>query len=107
MEEVLRQFAEENFEDDNYYPVFDGQTALIKPLALAVKKRRSIFLRPFFKSELIVTAPLEDCLPQDRKEGFVRKVSELIQKETGLNLDTEKEDEEQDEGDSRYMFWVF
>ena len=99
MEEVLRQFAEENFEDDNYYPVSHGQIALIKPLALAVKKRRSVFLKPFFKSELIVTAHLEDYLPKDKKDEFVRKANEFIQKATDLVI--EGDDEEEGVGASR------
>ena len=100
MEKVLRAFAEKNLAKNRYYPVSHGQTSLIKPLALAVKKPRSIFLRPFSKSELIVTAHLEDYLPKDKKEEFMKKVIPFIQKESDLGV-SEETDQEEGVGASR------
>ena len=98
IEEVLRAFAEENFDGSNHYPVSHGETKSIKPLALAVKKPRSVFKRPFARSEFIVTAALDDYVVKDKREGFSQAVSSTLLKEDNLKI---VEDDGEDEGAKR------
>ena len=84
IDKSLRAFADENFEGDNYYPVSHGQATLIKPLALAVKKRRPFYKRPFAKWELIVTAGLKDYVVMEKREEFTKTVKSAIKTEEDL-----------------------
>ena len=99
IEKVLRAFAEDNFNDEAYYPVSHGQTTLIKPLALVVKKPRSIFKRPFAKSEFIVIAVLNDYVVKEKREEFTENVNSAILKKE--NFEIEEEEEEEDIEESR------
>ena len=99
IETVLRAFAEENFSEDHYYPVSHGETALIQPLGLAIKKQRSIFKKPFAKSEFKVIAVLKDYVVTEKKQEFTETVNSTILKEE--NLIVEEEEEEEDSGASR------
>ena len=98
IEEVLRAFAEENLGVNDYYPVSHGERTSIKPLALLVKKRRSIFERPFAKPKFNVLASLEDYVLRDKKEEFTEAVSSTIVKEDNLEIE---EDDEEDDGVKR------
>lgn len=98
IEEVLRDFAEENFDGSNYYPVSHGQTQSIKPLALVVKKPRSVLKRPFAKSELIVIAALNDYVVKDKRGEFSELVSSTLLKEENLQI---AEDDAEDDGAKR------
>ena len=98
IEEVLRAFAEENFDGSNYYPVSHGETNSIKPLAVAVKKQRSVFKRPFAKSEFIVTAALDDYVAKDKREEFTEAVNSTLLKEANLEI---IEDDAEEEGAKR------
>ena len=95
IEKVLRAFAEDNFNDETYYPVSHGQTAMIKPLALVVKKPRSIFKRPFAKSELVVVAVLDDYVVKEKRNEFTENVNSAILKEENLEIGDEEEEEEE------------
>lgn len=100
IENVLRAFAEDNFNPDaTYYPVSHGQTAIIKPLALVVKRPRSIFKRPFAKSDFIVTGVLHDYVVKEKIQEFTETVSATIIKEENLEIGDEEDEEE--EGASR------
>ena len=98
MDEVLRAFAEENLDDSNYYPVSHGQTKSIKPLALVLKKPRSMYKRPFAKSEFIVIAALDDYVVKEKREEFTEAVSSTLEKEDNLKI---VEDDEEDDGAKR------
>lgn len=94
IEEVLRAFADENFNRRNYYPVSHGETKSIKPLAVAVKKQRSVFKRPFAKSEFIVTAALDDYVVKDKREEFTEAVNSTLLKEDNLKIVADDADDE-------------
>ena len=81
IDELLRMFARENFGGDKYYPVFHGETETTKPLALIIKRPRSIWKRPFSKLEMTILAGLEKYLESDRlKEAYLEDVkSKIIQ----------------------------
>ena len=98
IEEVLRAFVKENFGVNDYHPVSHGERTSIKPLALLVKKRRSIFKRPFAKPKFTVLASLEDYVLRDKKEEFTEAVSSAIVKEENLEIE---EDDEEDDGVKR------
>ena len=40
IEELLRRFARENFDDANYVPVLQGHSETSKPLFLIIKQNR-------------------------------------------------------------------
>lgn len=94
IEKVLRAFAEQNLSSDHYYPVSHGETTLIKPLAVVVKKRRSIYKRPFAKSEFKVIASLEDYVVTEKRQEFTETVNSTISKEENLIVEAEEEEEE-------------
>ena len=87
IEEVLRAFAEENFDGNDYLPVSQGERTSIRPLALLGKKPRSVFKRPFAKTELTVLALLEDYVLKDKKEEFIEAMSSAIVKEENLVIE--------------------
>ena len=86
IEEVLRAFAEANFDENDYHPVSHGERKSIKLLALLGKKPRSVFKRPFAKTEFTVTAFLEDYVLKDKKEEFTKAMSSTIVKEENLEI---------------------
>ena len=90
---VLRAFAEQNLSPDYYYPVSHGETTLIKPLAVVVKKRRSIYKRPFAKSEFKVIASLEDYVVKEKRQELTDTVNSIILKEDNLEIREKQEDE--------------
>ena len=98
LDEVLRAFAEENLDESSYYPVSHGQTKSIKPLALVVKKPRSVFKRPFVKSEFIVIAALDDYVAKEKRGEFTEAVSLTLVKEDNLKI---VEDDAEDDGAKR------
>ena len=76
----LRQFARENF-SDKYFPILHGETGNVKPLALVVKQRRSIWKRPFAELEMIILAGLERYVESGKEEAFLESVKSKITKE--------------------------
>ena len=82
----LRWFAQENF-SDKYFPILHGETGNVKPLALVVKQRRSIWKRPFAKSEMVILAGLEKYVESGAEEAFLESVKLKIKKR-GVLKDT-------------------
>ncbi len=102
IEKVLRAFAEENLDEDQYYPVCHGQAAMIKPLGLLVKKPIPIYKRPFAKKQLINIAVLENFVVKEKRQEFTETVNSIISKEGNLKKDgEEEEDVEEGIGSSR------
>ncbi|XP_078358075.1 uncharacterized protein LOC144642850 [Oculina patagonica] len=103
IEKVLRAFAEENFDEDHYYPVCHGQTAMIKPLGIVVKKPRSIYKRPFGKSKFIVIAVLNDYVVKEKRQEFTETVNSTLKKEIlEIEEDENPEIEEEEEGEGTW-----
>lgn len=69
----IRRFAQENF-SDKYFPILHGETGNVKPLALVVKQRRSIWKRPFAKLEMVILAGLERYVESGLEEPFPESV---------------------------------
>jgi len=80
LEKSLLKFAEENF-GDKYCASLHGETKGIRPLALTVKRSRSIFRRPFGKSELIILEGLEKYVEGEGKEEFCKALNSMISEE--------------------------
>jgi len=76
----IRRFAQENF-SDKYFPILHGETGNVKPLALVVKQRRSIWKRPFAKLEMVILAGLERYVVSGTEEAFLESVKSKITKE--------------------------
>ena len=80
--DLLRKFARENFGDDKYLPVLHGETTITKPLALVIKRPRSIWKRPFAKQEITTLDLLEKYIVGDCRDTYVDDLkSKLIQEE--------------------------
>ena len=94
IEVVLRAFAEENFSGSNYYPVSHGETKLIKPLVVVVKKQRSVFNRPFAKSKFIALTALNNYVLEDKREEFTEAVNSTLLKEGNLTIAADDADDE-------------
>ena len=74
-EELLRRFALENFDDANYYvPLLHGHSGTAKPLSLIIKRKRSIWKRPFAKADIIFLAGLEKYVSSDSEEEYLEVV---------------------------------
>ena len=74
IQELLRKFAKENFDDANYVPVLHGRSKTAKPLSLLIKKRRSIWKHPFAKDEIIILAGLEKYVSTDCEKEYMKAV---------------------------------
>ena len=80
LEKSLLKFAEENF-SDKYCASLHGETKRIRPLALTVKRHRSLFKRPFGKNELIILEGLEKYVEGEGEEGFCKALNGVISEE--------------------------
>ena len=80
LEKSLQKFATENF-SDKYYACLHGETKKIRPLALAVKRRRSVLARPFAKSELIILEGLEKYVESKGEEEFREALNAMATEE--------------------------
>ena len=80
LEKSLLKFAEENF-SDKYCASLHGETKRIRPLALIVKRQRSLFKRPFGKNELIILEGLEKYLEEEGEEKFCKALNKIITEE--------------------------
>ncbi|XP_068710965.1 uncharacterized protein [Montipora foliosa] len=80
IEELLYKFSKENFGDANFLPLLHGHSKTAKPLALLVKRKRSIWKRPFGKKEIIILDGLEKYVDSDEKD-FLKDVESKITKE--------------------------
>ena len=80
IEELLYKFSKENFGDANFLPLMHGPSMTAKPLALLVKRKRSIWKRPFGKKEIIILDGLEKYVDSNEKD-FLKDVESKITKE--------------------------
>ena len=80
IEEAIRKFAQENF-SQKYFPVPQGETDKVQPLALVVKKHRSIFKKPFAKSEIVILAGLQRYVENGAQKIVCQSISSKIQDE--------------------------
>lgn len=83
IEESIRKFAHENF-SDKYFPVIHGETKMIHPLALIVKRHRSFWKRPFAKMEMTIIEGLEKFAKSGGEEAFLTTLNEMISEEKFL-----------------------
>lgn len=79
-QDSIRAFVRENFGKD-YFPVYHGQSNIITPLALIVKRNRKWWRRPFGKAEMIVLAGLESYVMRDNIKLFHRASQAKLMKE--------------------------
>ena len=87
---VLQAFAEDNF-GDSYYPLHLGADN-IKPFVLMIKKKRSIWKKPFKKFEFKIIAGLEKYVKEDKKQEYFESVD--AKKETQNNLEVAEYDKD-------------
>ena len=80
IEELLYKFSKKNFGDPNYLPLLQRYSKPAKPLALLVKRKRSIWKRPFGKKEIIIHDGLEKYVVSNEKD-FLKDVESKIKKE--------------------------
>ena len=80
LEKSLLKFAAENF-SDKYCACLHGEINRIKPLALIVKRHRSMFKRPFGKHELIILEGLEKYVEGKGGEEFCKALNKIIAEE--------------------------
>ena len=80
LEKSLLRFAEENF-SDKYCASLHGETKRIRPLALIVKRHRSMFKRPFGKHELVILEGLEKYVEGEGGEEFCKALNKIIAEE--------------------------
>ena len=67
IEELLRRFSRENFDDPNYVQVLHVYLETAKPLSLIIKQKRSIWKRPFTENEIIILDGLENFVSSESK----------------------------------------
>ncbi|XP_015777273.1 PREDICTED: uncharacterized protein LOC107355245 isoform X2 [Acropora digitifera] len=79
--ELLRKFSQENFGDVNYEPVLHGYSETAKPLSLIIKRKRSIWKRPFAKAEMNFLGDLEKFVSSDCKKDYTKAVQSKIASE--------------------------
>ena len=80
LQKSLQKFAEENF-SNKYYACLHGQTKKIKLLALAIRRHRWLFTRPFAKLELIVLDGLEKYVESKGVEEFRDALKKMMTSE--------------------------
>ena len=80
IEELLYKFSKEIFDDPYYLPLLHGHSKTAKPLTLLVKRKRSIWKRPFGKKEIIILDGLERYVDSNEKD-FLKDVESKITKE--------------------------
>ncbi|XP_068744465.1 uncharacterized protein [Montipora capricornis] len=80
IEELLYKFSKENFDDPNLISLLHGHSKPVKPLTLLVKRKRSIWKRPFGKKEIIILDGLEKYVDSNEKV-FLKDVESKITKE--------------------------
>ena len=76
IEELLRRFSRENFDDANYVPLLHGHSETAKPLSLIIKQKRSIWKHrySFARDEIIFLAGLENFVPRHCEEKYMEAV---------------------------------
>ena len=81
IEELLRKFSRENFNDANYKPLFHGHSETTMPLSLIVKQKRPIWKRPFVKDPMILLSGLEKYVSCDCEKEYQDAVKLKVIKE--------------------------
>ena len=76
--ELLRRFAQENFDDPDYEPVLHGYSEITKPLCLITKEKRPIWQRLFAGDEIIFLAGLEKYVSTDCKRKYRKAVESNV-----------------------------
>lgn len=74
-QDSVRAFVRENFGKD-YFPVYHGQTNIVTPLALIIKRKRKWWKRPFGKAEMIILGGLEKYITTGEKEKHFHNYSQ-------------------------------
>ena len=74
IEELLRKFSRENFDDATYVLLLHGQLETAKLLSLIIKQKRSIWKHPFAKDEIIILAGLEKYVSSDCEKEYLEAV---------------------------------
>ncbi|XP_067036877.1 uncharacterized protein [Acropora muricata] len=88
IEKLLRMFSRRKSKDASYVPLLLRYSETAKPLSLIIKRKRSIWKRPFAKDEMIFLAGLEnsvcelDCAvsPMQFPEGLKSKLFDKYKK---------------------------
>ena len=78
IEELLRKFSKENFDDANYMPFLHGHSETAKPFSLVIKQKRSIWKRPFAKDEIIILAGLEKYVCSGCEKEYLEAVKSKV-----------------------------
>ena len=78
IEELLRRFARENFGHANNVPVLHGHSETAKPLSLIIKRKRSIWKRPFAREEMIILGGLEKFVSSDCQKKYLGAVKSKV-----------------------------
>ena len=76
----IKAFVRENFDKD-YFPVYHGQTNIISPLALIVKRKRSLQKRPFGKGEMVIVGGLQRYITEEKEKHFHNYCQSKLKKE--------------------------
>ena len=82
IEEAIRKFARENF-SHKYFPVLLGESDKIQPLALVVKKHRSIFKRPLAKSEIVILDGFDRYAENGAQKAVCESISSKMENDMG------------------------
>ena len=92
VEDLLREFAKENFgdRDGNYFPVVHGRTQDVKLFTLMTKQPRSVLERPFKHHKYMILSGMEKYVVENGKEEFEALKYKFVKKEDpGITLDEE------------------
>jgi len=93
IKKVLQALADENFGDKHYPVPLEADSTDVKPLVLAVKRKRNIWKRPFNKSEFGIIAGLEYYVTEDKKNEFLNGINNKMQRRSDLQIKNKKDDE--------------
>ena len=81
IENLLRKFSRDNFDDANYMPLLHGHSETTKPLSLIIKRKRPIWKRPFAKDEITFLGGLEKYVSSDCEKEYQDAVKLKVIKE--------------------------
>ena len=84
IEELLRKFSREYFNDASYMPLLHGRSEITKPLSLIIKRKRSIRRHPFAKDEMTILGGLEKYVSSDCEKEYEDAVKLNVMKEQVL-----------------------
>ncbi|XP_066026156.1 uncharacterized protein [Pocillopora verrucosa] len=90
-QDSIKAFVRENFGKD-YFPVYHGQTNIISPLALIVKRKRSLWKRPFGKGEMVIVGGLQRYITEEKEKHFHNYCQSKLMKEDRSLEKTETSD---------------